>query len=113
MLARTRDTFELIEDGTGTKAIPSSGAEVPFEVWTMEDVLRQSPKGVIDVLKFDIEGAELDILRPPTPWLASVRCLIIELHGEAAHRDIPGWLCDEGFEIKRHRSLLFCNRPLK
>jgi len=113
MLARARGTFELIEDGTGTKAIPSSGAEVPFEVWTMEDVLRQSPTGVIDVLKFDIEGAELDILRPPTPWLASVRCLIIELHGEAAHRDIPGWLREEGFEIKRHRSLLFCNRPLK
>ena len=75
--------------------------------------LRQSPTGVIDLLKLDIEGGELDILRPPTPWLAAVRCLIIELHGEAANQDIPGWLREEGFEIKRHRSLLFCNRPTK
>ena len=111
MLARASGAFDLIEAGTGTKVIPAAGSEGALKVWTMEDVLGQSPSGVIDLLKFDIEGAELDILRPPTPWLSSVRCLIIELHGDAAHRDIPGWLRDAGFTIERHRSLLFCNRP--
>ena len=76
----------------------------------MDEVLRQSPTERIDILKLDIEGAEYDILRPPTPWLASVQCIVIELHGEAAHRDIPGWLREAGFTIERHRSMLFCNR---
>jgi hypothetical protein len=76
----------------------------------MAEVLRQSPSGTIDILKLDIEGAEYEILRPPTPWLASVNCIVIELHGEAAHRDIPVWLSNAGFTVERHRSLLFCNR---
>ena len=37
MLARTYGVFELIEGGTGTKAIPSVSAHAEFEVWTMED----------------------------------------------------------------------------
>jgi FkbM family methyltransferase len=113
MLARTHGMFQLIEAGTGTKTIATDGAASPIETWTMDDVMRYSPSGVIDVLKLDIEGAELDILRPPTPWLSSVRCLIIELHGDTAHREIPRWLRDGGFDIRRHRSLLFCNRSMK
>jgi FkbM family methyltransferase len=111
MLGRDRGAFDIVEIGTGSTVMPVDEGEGRLEVWTMEDVLRQSPSRTIDILKLDVEGAEYEILKPPTPWLASVRCVIIELHGEAAHRDIPGWLRDAGFEIKRHRSLLFCNRP--
>jgi FkbM family methyltransferase len=110
MLAGDKGEFDMIEAGTGSKAAPSASGKGRFEVWTMDDVLRASPTGTIDILKLDVEGAEYDILHPPTPWLSSVRCLIIELHGEAAHRDIPGWLQVAGFSIERHRSLLFCNR---
>ncbi len=111
ILARENGAFDMIEAGTGSKMVASSDGKGNFDVWTMDDALRQSPTGQIDILKLDIEGAEYDILRPPTPWLSSVRCLVIELHGEAAHRDIPGWLRSAGFSVERHRSLLFCNRP--
>lgn len=111
MLARDKGAFDIIEAGTGSKTFPSSGGKARFEVWTMDDALRESPTGIIDILKLDIEGAEYEILQPPTPWLGAVRCLVIELHGDAAHRDIPGWLSAAGFSVERHRSLLFCNRP--
>ena len=110
MLARDQGAFDMIEAGTGSKTIPASDDRKTLKVWTMAEVLQQSPEGTIDILKLDIEGAEYEILRPPTPWLASVNCIVIELHGEAAHRDIPVWLSDAGFTIERHRSLLFCNR---
>ena len=111
ILARDEGAFDMIESGTGSKAVPSADGKGKFEVWTMYEALRESPSGSIDILKLDIEGAEYDILRPPALWLSSVRCLVIELHGEAAHRDIPGWLRSAGFSVERHRSLLFCNRP--
>jgi FkbM family methyltransferase len=111
MLARDKGAFDMIEAGTGSKAVPSSDGKGRFEVWTMDDALRESPTGTADILKLDVEGEEYEILRPPTPWLSSVRCLVIELHGAPAHRDIPGWLQAAGFSIERHRSLLFCNRP--
>ena len=111
MLARDKGEFDIIEAGTGSKTISSIDGKGRFDVSTMDDALRQSPTGTIDILKLDIEGAEYDVLRPPTPWLSAVRCLVIELHGEAAQLDIPGWLGDAGFTVERHRSLLFCNRP--
>lgn len=36
--------------------------------------------GRIDILKIDIEGAELELFAADTKWLDDVRCLIIELH---------------------------------
>lgn len=111
ILARDKGSFDMIEAGTGSKTVPSDDGIGRFEAWTMDDVLLESPTGKIDILKLDIEGAEYEILRPPTNWLSAVRCLVLELHGEAAHRDVPGWLLAAGFSIERHRSLLFCNRP--
>ena len=110
MLSRDRGHFQIFEVGTGSRVFAADSAGGQLQVSTMDEVLRQSPTGKIDILKLDIEGAEYDILRPPTPWLTSVQCVVIELHGEAAHRDIPWWLRDAGFTIERHRSLLFCNR---
>jgi FkbM family methyltransferase len=110
MLAREKGEFDMIEAGTGSKAVPLTYGKGRFEVWTMDDALRESPTGTVDILKLDVEGAEYEILRPPTPWLSSVCCLVIELHGVAAHRDIPGWLQAAGFSVERRRSLLFCNR---
>jgi FkbM family methyltransferase len=110
MLARDKGAFDIIEAGTGSKTVPSADGKEKFEVWTMDEALRRSPTGKIDILKLDIEGAEYEVLRPPTPWLSSVHSLVVELHGDAAHRDIPGWLREAGFSIKRHRSLLFCSR---
>ena len=111
MLGRNHGNFAIFEIGTGSRVFSTELGDGQLQVSTMDAVLRQSPTGRIDILKLDIEGAEYDILRPPTPWLASVQCIVIELHGEAAHRDIPSWLRDAGFTIERHRSTLFCNRP--
>lgn len=111
LLAREKGDFDMIEAGTGSKIVLAADGKERLEVWTMEEVLRESPTGTIDILKLDVEGSEYELLRPPTPWLCAVRCLVIELHGDAAHRDIPGWLREAGFSVERHRSLLFCNRP--
>lgn len=111
MLAREHGAFAVIEAGTGSQVVPVGEGAKALEVWTMADVIRKSPTGMVDILKLDVEGSEYDILKPPAPWLVSVRCLVVELHGEAAHRDIPGWLSAAGFAVVRHRSLLFCNRP--
>jgi FkbM family methyltransferase len=111
MIAREHGRYGIVEIGTGSKVFPADGVGSTLRVETMDEVLRQAPEGRIDVLKLDIEGAEHEILRPPTPWLSSVGCVVIELHGAAAHRDIPGWLRAAGFALARHRSMLFCNRP--
>ncbi len=55
---------------------PSSGL---VETVTIPELVRQY--GVIDILKIDIEGAEIEVFSSDDlTWLRNVRCLIIELH---------------------------------
>lgn len=44
------------------------------------DIMKQFGVDRIDVLKIDIEGAEVEVLRDSSNWLGSVDTLVIELH---------------------------------
>lgn len=47
----------------------------------IDELLTQRNATEIDILKIDIEGAEAEVFgETNTPWMASVRCLMIELH---------------------------------
>ena len=109
-LGRTKGELAINEADVGSHGLQPASGDKAIPVWTMDEVLRRSPVGRINILKLDVEGAEVEILRPPTPWLASVDCIIIELHDEEGYRDIPNWLADAGFKVKQCRGLFFCNR---
>jgi FkbM family methyltransferase len=47
---------------------------------TVERVMREHGMAHLDILKIDIEGAEREVFRDPSPWLERVDALIVELH---------------------------------
>jgi FkbM family methyltransferase len=52
---------------------------------TIPDILaRAHEQGPIDLIKIDVEGAETELFRTSPAWLASIRNIAIELHGDAA-----------------------------
>jgi FkbM family methyltransferase len=53
---------------------------------------------IIDYIKMDIEGAELEVMRNNTEWAARVRCIKIELHGNYSKADCIMDLQRLGFE---------------
>jgi FkbM family methyltransferase len=59
-------------------AIVEGGAKVAPAV-TLNSLVPAS--GVVDYVKMDIEGAEVDVLRTNTEWASRVRAIKIELHG--------------------------------
>ena len=69
------------------------------------EIIAASPHGRIDILKIDIEGAELDLFRTAQAWLAFVDCITIELHGDRAKVEIPDTLRAAGFSLNQHGSL--------
>ena len=101
--------FRVTEAETGSQVVPATVGEVA--VVTMPEVLGLSPTGRIDLLKIDIEGAEVELFKGPCAWLAAVDCLTIELHGEAAYAEIPPKLAAAGFALSRHGSLTVAVRP--
>ncbi|MGH9187534.1 MAG: FkbM family methyltransferase, partial [Acidimicrobiales bacterium] len=51
---------------------------------TMDDLVRRSPDGRVDVLKMDVEGAEREVFSHAGAWLDVVGNIAIELHGDGA-----------------------------
>jgi FkbM family methyltransferase len=64
----------------------------PVATLRVDDVLKQSGRTWIELLKLDIEGGEYAVFSAETGWLASTRVVIAELHD----RIVPG--CSDVFQ---------------
>ena len=75
-------SFRVVEDVSG-QGIPAVG---------IADVMAEHGITHIDVLKIDIEGSEVEVLKHSASWIGAIGALIIELHD----RFQPG--CTEALE---------------
>jgi len=65
----------------------------------------------LNILKMDIEGAEEIIFATnPDGWLRRVDLLIIEIHGSSAMTAVTRALRQNGFSMRRHRSVWYCTQ---
>ena len=65
---------------------------VSAPAFTISDLMSQHHIDFIDILKLDIEGAELEVFETSDPWIAKVGMLAVETHD----RFKPG--CSRAFE---------------
>ncbi|MDX2197485.1 MAG: FkbM family methyltransferase [Phycisphaerae bacterium] len=67
-------------------------------------LLRESGEKRIDLLKCDIEGAELNLFADnPDPWLEFTDCAIVEIHNAEAEQAVYTAIRRHGFHAQRHR----------
>jgi len=110
-LMRSPGLCRVHEAETGSEALVDASGTI--KAVTLAEILATSPHGRIDILKIDIEGAELDLFRTASDWLPYVDCITIELHGDNAKAEIPTQLQKAGFSISQHGSLMVAVRPLE
>jgi FkbM family methyltransferase len=68
---------------------------------SLADLAREAPDGRIDLLKIDIEGAELELFSADVePWLSRTKALVIELHGADCHDTVLGTLRRHRFRLE-------------
>jgi len=72
----------------------------PVSAISMTTLLRNLPLGAdVDVLKVDIEGAELELFSEHTEWLSSVKNIIIEIHPDRIDsQSVISSIVDAGFD---------------
>lgn len=76
---------------------------------TIPVLMREFGIEAIDLLKMDIEGAELTVLRSGVNgWLKVVKILLLETHGKEIEDVALPLLRKEGFHIHRHRNVWYC-----
>lgn len=64
------------------RAVASDSAEGSIQCITLESLLKETSADAIDILKLDIEGAEVSVFENATPWISRVRCVSVELHDD-------------------------------
>ena len=73
--------IQIGQDAAASDAVGVRGAIV--EGVTVCDILAQTGFPVADLLKIDIEGAEIELFSGDVSWLSKVRGIAIEFHGDS------------------------------
>ena len=91
-------------------AIDVHGQEVATE--TIPSLMSKFAISSIDLLKLDIEGAEIDVLEAGAQegWLNKIRVIVLEIHSYESERPLIGLLSSAGFQCTRFRNAWYCVR---
>lgn len=94
--------FELDGDhpGVGTHSISKAdGSEMRVGVFSGEQLISQGDLPAPDVLKIDVEGAELSVLRGLQDQFSDIRMIFCEIHGGDTE-EVQSFLRENGFDIE-------------
>jgi FkbM family methyltransferase len=103
---QTRLTLAASAGHTGISASEavSTETEAGTEGVTVPYLLNLLRRDEIDILKLDIEGAELQVFGANSDeWLAAVRCIVVEIHGHSEHDAVYRAIGRHSFKSKRYR----------
>jgi hypothetical protein len=75
----------------------------------MEDLICMAG-GAVDLLKIDIEGAEIELFKCGAPWLSMVRHIAIELHDSEAEGLFRRCVGPDLYEFVESGDVLICFR---
>lgn len=94
------DFVDPFLEGQVARALYAKTVEVPVE--TLSHVIRGCGLAEIDVLKVDVEGAELSVLESASPddW-SRIRQVVVEVEAIAERgQEVRGLLSSRGFEVQ-------------
>lgn len=66
--------------------LPEEHCSTPIKGMPMTDLVAASGFTTVDILKVDVEGAEIQLFRGNLDWLERVRALLIEFHDESRQK---------------------------
>ncbi len=79
---------------------------------SLNTIMNEAGAKMIDILKLDIEGAELQLFENnPDPWLSRTRCITMEIHSDEAYAAVHAATKRYGFVRRRYRELYIFLRP--
>jgi FkbM family methyltransferase len=104
-LVRRRDEG----DAHVREALPDDDPAILMEGWDVPALMARAGFTRIDLLKIDIEGAEVDLLlKDAERWLPLVRNLSIELHGPKCEAALERALVPYTYQRQTLGELIFC-----
>jgi hypothetical protein len=91
------------------ETIENDKATPRVQAWDVGSIIDMSGLGTVDLLKVDIERAELSVFGEGAgTWLRKVRNIFIELHGSDCEEVFFSALKDFNYDLKRFDELTIC-----
>jgi len=84
------------------KEVPNRVQSINVRAVTLQEIVTRFKLDKIDLLKIDIEGAELELLQSARATLEITDKIVIEYHSQAIKRDVRIFLESMGFKLKFH-----------
>jgi FkbM family methyltransferase len=97
---------EPSDPGLASDVVPDQQHLV--DAWDVGSLLELAGEQVIDLVKIDIEGSEAAIFASNTGWLAHVRNICIELHGDGCREIFFQALRGYDYRKIEHGEKVFC-----
>jgi len=94
---------------TGSLRFPSKSS-IEVEVDTLDSICKELNVSGIDLLKIDVEGAELDVLKGAEESLKFTKNIAMELHYEGEDEEIRRFLEERGFTVKIVGNMLYASK---
>jgi FkbM family methyltransferase len=105
------DKDRKLSFGGSSTGVYLHGGDFEIDCTSIETILTEFSVPQIHILKMDIEGAEeMIFLESPERWLQKVDVLLIELHGERIEKFVGNVLKQNGFSLRKYRSIWYCER---
>jgi FkbM family methyltransferase len=101
-------------DPQGFRVVEADDPESSMPAYTVDDLIERSGQEYIDILKLDVEGAEVNIFSAANlGWLDRTRVLSIETHGAEAERVVRAAMERHDFSCAvKGEKLVFRNNRL-
>lgn len=108
-LSLVRGSFGDGREWATQVSVPSHGDLGEVDAWDVGSLIDRSGFDCIDLLKVDIEGAELAVFSESSPkWLQRVHNICIELHGGDCSTSFFNALSDFDYELEHSGELTIC-----
>lgn len=92
--------------GVGTPPDGRIEKQIQVPVFSIADLVAQKQLAPPDLIKIDVEGAELEVLKGMGEQARCVRRMLIETHGPDVYAACRQWLQDHGFLILHSHEII-------
>ena len=107
-LCLSRGTFGDGKDWA-TQVVQPQGGTGEIQAWDVDSLIDMAGSQTVDLLKIDIEGAELAVFSGNAKsWLPRIRNLCIELHGDDCRNTFFNALSGFDYELEHAGELTIC-----
>lgn len=99
--------LRITDDNLGARLVNDDELGFACECIDINSILAEYGKTEIDLLKLNIEGAELPVITENSAWLSKTKLIVVQFHGYELENKCNRYLVESGFQGYIYRTFYY------